>query len=160
MPPTRTSSAAADSTVSTEMLPTFDGSQVALASWHRELRRFEHLLSPDLAYWVVTGAANTAAGKTAVMSAHHAHLLINNLMEAQDFNVVNPPPISNKFVQLYHAMRAVGGANTPLPDNPTFSAAISAQSQSASTPTQTSPPRFQTSGAANLSVLTPSPSTT
>ena len=49
--PGRPSSATADSAVLTdEQLPTFDGSQIALASWLRELHRYEHLLPSELAY--------------------------------------------------------------------------------------------------------------
>ena len=101
--PGRSTSAAADSAVSgtDEQLPTFDGSQIALAHWLRELVRYEHLLPSELAYWLVTGSANTAAGKTAVLSVQHAYLLHHDLVEVQGFNVVNPPPVDDKFDDLY-----------------------------------------------------------
>ena len=44
--PGRSTTAAADSAVfgTDEQQPTFDGSQIALAHWLRELTRYEHLL--------------------------------------------------------------------------------------------------------------------
>ena len=71
--PGQNSTAAADGSITTdspkESLPTCDGSQsLALATWLRELKRHEHLLPSDIAYWVVTGAASAHGGKTAVAS--------------------------------------------------------------------------------------------
>ena len=123
------STAGADSTDSTvEKMPTCDGSQIALASWLRELKRFEHLLPSDVAFWVVTGACSASGGKTAVASVQHALLLHNDLLEACDFSIVNPPPNDNKYVDLYASMRANGGENSPLPENATtLSAALKDQ---------------------------------
>ena len=132
--PGRSSTAAADTAVigTDEQLPTFDGSQIALAHWLRELVRYEHLLPAELAYWLVTGAANTAAGKTAVLSVHHAHLLHNNVVEQQGFNVVNPPPVEDKFLALYASTRgamlaASGDDASDLPANPTMREPFSSQ---------------------------------
>ena len=125
--PGRSSSTAADSAVpgTDEQLPTFDGSQIALANWLRELQRYEHLLPAELAYFLITGAANTSAGKTAVLSVHHAHLLHNNLIEQHNYSVVNPPPLADKFKTLYDSTRAADlavsdDAESELPANPTM----------------------------------------
>ena len=118
-----------------EQLPTFDGSQIALANWLRELQRFEHLLPSELAYWLVTGSANTAAGKTAVLSVHHAYLLYNDVVEQHGFNVVNPPPVEDKFLALYTDTRAADIAiseddDSDLPEKPTMHAStVGAQFQ-------------------------------
>ena len=132
--PGRSTTAAADSAVfgTDEQLPTFDGSQIALAHWLRELTRYEHLLPSELAYWLVTGSANTAAGKTAVLSVHHAHLLHNNVVEQHNFNVVNPPPVEDKFRGLYASTRAADLAasdddESDLPENPTMREPITSQ---------------------------------
>ena len=108
--PDRTSAVTANTAVlaADEQLPLFDGSQIALATWLRELQRYEHLLPSDLAYWLVTGSASTAAGKTAVLSVRHAHLLYRDAVELHGFNVINPPPIEDKFLALYTATRAAG----------------------------------------------------
>ena len=133
--PGRSSSAAADPAVLTdEQLPTFDGSQIALANWLRELQRYEHLLPAELAYWLVTGSANTAAGKVAVFSAQHAHLLYRNAVEVHNFNVVNPPPVEDKFLSLYNNARdadiAISDDGTSeLSANPNMNAPIGSQFQ-------------------------------
>ena len=128
MPPRRPTAAAADTDQTAEELPTFDGSQVQLSQWFRELLRYQHLLPAELAYYLVTGAANAAQGKTAVVSVQHAHLLFHDLVEPEGFHVCNPPPMANKFVDLY-ATSLANDPNSPLPANPGWSQAIKDQYQ-------------------------------
>ena len=109
-----------------EQLPTFDGSQVTIASWLRDLKRNEHLLSSDIAYFATSGAASSYGGKTAVSSVHHAHLLHHNLLDAENFSVINPPPLEDQFFAIYATIKA-SDANSPLPDNPSWSNTIKDQ---------------------------------
>ena len=42
--------------MSTDQLPTFDGTQLDLGIWLRTLGNLQHLLPQDLVYFVITGA--------------------------------------------------------------------------------------------------------
>ena len=113
MPKARTASSATDDSTELEKLPCFDGTQLQVARWLRELRTLHHLLDPDLAYFVTTGAANASQGKTAVLSLKHALLLQSGLLDEQDFSIVKfPPPIEDKFEDLY----AETGVDVPEDD--------------------------------------------
>ena len=81
MAPRRGTSAPADSADSeVSNLPTFNGSQMELARWMRDLSNSQHLFESDIAYFIITGCSVTSAGKTAVVSAEQSALLNNDII--------------------------------------------------------------------------------
>ena len=69
MAPRRSSSvsAAAAPAADAELnqLPSFNGSQMELNKWLRDLANSQHLFESDVAYFLITGCSVTSAGKTA-----------------------------------------------------------------------------------------------
>jgi len=86
-------------------LPRFDGQLMNLGGWLRALRQQEHLLPSDLSYFTKTGAQVMNNGKVAVISAHHALLLHGGLLAQCDFSITRPPPVGDRFVELYRRVR-------------------------------------------------------
>ena len=86
-------------------LPRFDGQLMNLGGWLRALRQQEHLLPSDLSYFAKTGAQVMNNGKVAVISAHHALLLHGGLLAQCDFSITRPPPVGDRFVELYRRVR-------------------------------------------------------
>ena len=69
-------------------LPRFDGQLMNLGGWLRALRQQEHLLPSDLSYFTKTGAQVMNNGKVAVVSAHHALLILHGgLLAKCDFSM-------------------------------------------------------------------------
>ena len=97
-------------------LPTCDGTQLDLGIWLRNLLNSQHLLPPEIAYFVITGALATKDHKTVVCSLQHGILLKSGYIHRQGFSVTNPPPIEDGFAALYAQARADGEA---VPINPT-----------------------------------------
>ena len=97
-------------------LPTCDGTQLDLGIWLRNLLNSQHLLAPEIAYFVITGALATKDHKTVVCSLQHDLLLKAGYIRSQGFSVSNPPPIEDGFVALYAQARAEGVA---VPITPT-----------------------------------------
>ena len=58
-------------------------------------------------------------GKVAVVSAHHALLLHGGLLAQCDFSITRPPPVGDRFVELYRRVRlgqdGLINAGTTLP---------------------------------------------
>ena len=86
-------------------LPRFDGQLMNLGGWLRALRQQEHLLPSDLSYYTKTGAQVMNTGKVAVVSAHHALLLHGGLLAQCNFSITRPPPVGDRFVELYRRVR-------------------------------------------------------
>ena len=86
-------------------LPRFDGQLMNLGGWLRALRQQEHLLPSDLSYFTKTGAQVMNNGKVAVVSAHHALLLHGGLLAQCEFSINRPPPVGDRFVELYRRVR-------------------------------------------------------
>ena len=115
----------ADTTDSTDepSLPTSDGTHLSMAQWLRDLDSAAHLFDSDISYLLVTASAITSNCKTAVISAEHSRLLLLGQVHAQNYGVLNPPPITNMFRAAYAQARAdlylgklSGVAYTDLPD--------------------------------------------
>ena len=83
MAPRRTSASAPTAEPEPNSLPTFNGSQLDLNKWLRDLSNSQHLFEADLAYFLVTGCSVTSSGKTAVVSAEHSALLNNVPLRAR-----------------------------------------------------------------------------
>ena len=117
MAPRRTTSASAESAGNeiTE-LPSFNGSQMELNKWMRDLSNNQHLFESDIAYFLITGCSVTSSGKTAVISAEHSALLNNDIIRQQNYSVMKPPPVDNRFKGLYAQVRAdiAAGAGAPF----------------------------------------------
>ena len=100
-------------------LPRFDGQLMNLGGWLRALRQQEHLLPSDLSYYTKTGAQVMNTGKVAVVSAHHALLLHGGLLAQCNFSITRPPPVGDRFVELYRRVRlgqdGLTSAGTTLP---------------------------------------------
>ena len=121
--------AAAASTAGTDELPSFDGSQLAIAQWLRDLEGYQHLFDADVAYFLVTGAAVTSQGKAAILSPEHSKLLEQGNVQSANYSVLNPPPVEDCFRDAYKAIRdgianqTIVGLNaadypSPAPDPP------------------------------------------
>ena len=121
--------AAAASTAGTDELPSFDGSQLAIAQWLRDLEGYQHLFDADVAYFLVTGAAVTSQGKAAILSPEHSKLLEEGNVQAANYSVLRPPPIADNFHAAYRSIRdgiadgSITGLNAadyplPVPDPP------------------------------------------
>ena len=97
-----------DTDISTDQLPTTDGTQLDLGIWLRRLSNSQHLLPQELFYFLITGALATKDHKTVVCSLQHGLLLKQGYLHQQGFSVVNPPPIDDGFAALYQTARADG----------------------------------------------------
>jgi len=86
-------------------LPRFDGQLMNLGGWLRALRQQEHLPPSDLSYFAKTGTQVMNNGKVAVVSAHHALLLHGGLLAQCEFSITRPPPVGDRFVELYRRVR-------------------------------------------------------
>ena len=77
-----------------------------LGGWLRALRQQEHLLLPsDLSYFTKTGAQVMNNGKVAVVSAQQALLLHGGLLAQCKFSITRPPPVGDRFIELYRRVR-------------------------------------------------------
>ena len=63
-------------------------------------------IDTDVAYFLTTASAVNSSCKTAVMTAEHSRLLTTGQLEAQNYSVLKPPPIADKFRGLYNAIHA------------------------------------------------------
>ena len=86
-------------------LPRFDGQLMNLGGWLRALRQQEHLLPSDLSYFTKTGAPILNNGKVAVASTQHALLLHHQILTQCELSIVKPPPLGDRFVELYRRVR-------------------------------------------------------
>ena len=89
-------------------LPRFDGQYrqfMNLGGWLRALWQQEHLLPSDLSYFTKTGAQVMNNGKVAVASVQHALLLHGGVLAQCDFSITRPPPVGDRFVELYRRVR-------------------------------------------------------
>ena len=86
-------------------LPRFDGQLMNLGGWLRALRQQEHLLPSDLSYFTKTGAQVMNNGNVAVVSAQPALLLHGGLLAQCEFSITRPPPVGDRFVELYRRVR-------------------------------------------------------
>ena len=111
---TNVSASAADT--EPNALPCFNGSQMELNRWLRDLANSQHLFESDIAYFLVTGCSVTSAGKTAVASAEQSILLTNDIIRQQEYSIMNPPPVDDRFKGLYALVRAniQAGAGAPF----------------------------------------------
>ena len=116
MAPRRASATATNAEPEPNSLPSFNGSQLDLLKWLRDLSNCQHLFEADLAYFLVTGCSVTSAGKTAVVSPEHSALLNNDIIRQQEFSVMNPPPVDDRFKSLYASVRQniAAGAGAPF----------------------------------------------
>ena len=119
-------SAAAPNLSQTEQLPAYDGSLVALPAWLRLLARCAHLFPPEVAFFLLTGAA-AAGPKTAVLSVKQASMLSESLMGSLNYGVLNPPPIGDKFDNAYDTFQQLPNNPHGLAAAPTMSAALKEQ---------------------------------
>ena len=105
------------------MLPRFDGQLMNLGGWLRSLRQQEHLLPSDLSFFAKSGAQIQSNGKVAVASTQHALLLHHQLLTQCEFSIIKPPPLGDRFVELYRRVRlgqnglTSGGAALPTTIN-------------------------------------------
>ena len=62
------------------------------------------------------GHSVTSAGKTAVVSAEQSALLNNDIIRQQEYSVLKPPPVDDRFKSLYAQVRAdiQAGAGAPF----------------------------------------------
>ena len=86
-------------------LPRFDGQLMNLGGWLRSLRQQEHLLPSDLSFITKTGTQILNNGKVAVASTQHALLLHHQLLTRCKFSIIKPPPLGDRFVELYRRVR-------------------------------------------------------
>ena len=86
-------------------LPTTNGTVLDRASWLRELSNNAHLFDADVAYMLHTGCGLTSSF-TAVVSHEHSVLLTHGYVQAQNYGVLNPPPVKDCFKRLYTETRA------------------------------------------------------
>ena len=117
MAPRRSVSAsAAEADTEPKLLPSFNGSQMELNRWLRDLANSQHLFESDVAYFLITGCSVTSAGKTAVVSPEQSALLNNEIIRQQEYSVMNPPPVDDRFKGLYAQVRASiqAGAGAPM----------------------------------------------
>jgi len=104
-------------------LPRFDGQLMNLGGWLRALRQQEHLLPSDLSFFAKSGAQIQSNGKVAVASAQHAVLLHHQLLTQCEYSIIKPPPLGDRFVELYRRVRLEqnsltrGGASLPTTIN-------------------------------------------
>ena len=104
-------------------LPRFDGQLMNLGGWLRALRQQEHLLPSDLSFFAKSGAQIQSNGKVAVASAQHAVLLHHQLLTQCEYSIIKPPPLGDRFVELYRRVRlgqnglTSGGASLPTTIN-------------------------------------------
>ena len=119
-------SATAPSDGQQEQLPAFDGSLVALPAWLRLLARSAHLFPPEVAFFLLTGAA-TAGPKTAVLSVKQAALLSGNLLGTLNYGVLSPPPIEDIFNSAYDTLQQLPNNPHDLAATPTMSAPLKEQ---------------------------------
>ena len=80
MAPRRNTSASAPADTELTALPSFNGSQMELNRWLRDLANSQHLFESDVAYFIITGCSVTSAGKTAVVSPEQSALLNNDII--------------------------------------------------------------------------------
>ena len=97
MAPRRASASAAPADPEPNTLPTFNGSQLDLLKWLRDLSNSQHLFEADLAYFIVTGCSVTSSGKTAVVSPEHSVLLNNDIIRQQEFSIMKPTGSSHSM---------------------------------------------------------------
>jgi len=90
---------------SANVLPRFDGQLMNLGGWLRSLRQQEHLLPSDLSFFAKSGAQIQSNGKVAVASTQHALLLHHQLLTQCEFSIIKPPPLGDRFVELYRRVR-------------------------------------------------------
>ena len=90
---------------SANVLPCFDGQLMNLGGWLRSLRQQEHLLPSDLSFFAKSGAQIQSNGKVAVASTQHALLLHHQLLTQCEFSIIKPPPLGDRFVELYRRVR-------------------------------------------------------
>ena len=94
-----------------------------LGGWLRSLRQQEHLLPSDLSFFAKLGAQIQSNGKVAVASTQHAILLHHQLLTQCEFSIIKPPPLGDRFVELYRRVRlgqnglTSGGAALPTTIN-------------------------------------------
>ena len=86
---------------SANVLPRFDGQLMNLGGWLRSLRQQEHLLPSDLSFITKPGTQILNSGKVAVASTQHALLLHHQLLMKCEFSIVKPPPLGDRFAELY-----------------------------------------------------------
>ena len=90
-----------------------------LGGWLRSLRQQEHLLPSDLSFITKTGTQILNSGKVAVASTQHALLLHHQLLMKCEFSIVKPPPLGDRFAELYRRVElgqnglTSGGAALP-----------------------------------------------
>ena len=71
-------------------------------AWLRiEYNKQEHLLPGDLSFFAKSGAQIQSNGKVAVASIQHAILLHHQLLTQCEFSIIKPPPLGDRFVELY-----------------------------------------------------------
>ena len=104
--------AATEADTPMEQLPTFDGTQLDMGIWLRQLLNCVHLLPSDLAYYAITGAHATRDHKTVVLSLKHGILLKSGYIHSQNFTITNPPPNEDNYDALY-AKALAEGATVP-----------------------------------------------
>ena len=86
-------------------LPVFDGSQLSMAQWLRDLESAQHLFDSDVTYFLVTASAVTMQCKTAVLSPEHSLLLNNGVILEENYSVLRPPPTKDAFRAKYLAIQ-------------------------------------------------------
>ena len=98
-----TQQAAEPDQTESDNLPVFDGSQLAMAQWLRDLEAAQHLFDSDVTYFLVTATAVTSQCKTAVLSPEHSLLLTHGITLDDNFNysVLRPPPVKDAFRTRY-----------------------------------------------------------
>ena len=116
MAPRRASAPATPADPEPNTLPTFNGSQLDLLKWLRDLSNSQHLFEADLAYFIVTGCSVTSSGKTAVVSPEQSILLNNDIVRQQEYSIMKPPPVDDRFKSLYALVRQniAAGAGAPF----------------------------------------------
>ena len=106
-------------------LPVFDGSQLAMAQWLRDLEAAQHLFDSEVTYFLVTASAVTAQCKTAVLSPEHSLLLNQGVILDDNYSILRPPPVKDGFKARYLAIQQGISDGTiqhlvaeDFPDNP------------------------------------------
>ena len=100
-----TQPAAESDQTESDNLPVFDGSQLAMAQWLRDLEAAQHLFDSDVTYFLVTATAVTSQCKTAVLSPEHSLLLTAGITLEDSYSVLQPPPIKDAFKARYLALQ-------------------------------------------------------
>ena len=78
----------------------------------RDLEGTQHLFDSDVSYFLVSASAITTSCKTVVLSREHSRILDLGLIPKQNYSVLKPPPVDDRFVKLYADLRADIAAGT------------------------------------------------